>query len=346
MITETGSDELLDIFEIPPNMRTAIKDSWRKRQSDLLGRFDFSWDGRGHPKLMEYNADTPTILVETDVGQKLWLQMMRKETNASISQFNTISTALIEAWPKIVPKGKTIEFLNISNEAAAVVVEEREHIEYLKSTALKADRQVKSIFDLPPPEEPLTHSDDRAETGDDKKVIEPHVKYVWKGRPYEWLAYENSAVYLFSDVYNCDYRFIEPPWKLILANKAILALLWQMYPDHPNLLFSTYDKEHEFISPTLAGKMNRAMVAKPKYGREGQGVIYSNHYGDAAQFVQEAQESTLIRDPSVSTSDSDFVYLGEPGVFAAHVYLYLQTIIIPFQCSISTVSPHWSLQQS
>lgn len=29
---------------------------------------------------------------------------------------------------------------------------------------------------------------------------------------------------------------IEPAWKLVLGNKAILPLLWEMFPDHKNLL--------------------------------------------------------------------------------------------------------------
>ena len=29
---------------------------------------------------------------------------------------------------------------------------------------------------------------------------------------------------------------IEPSWKLILGNKAILPLLWEMFPEHKNLL--------------------------------------------------------------------------------------------------------------
>ena len=31
-------------------------------------------------------------------------------------------------------------------------------------------------------------------------------------------------------------RWLEPPWKLVMANKAILPFLWSMYPNHPNLL--------------------------------------------------------------------------------------------------------------
>ena len=38
--------------------------AWERREGDLMGRFDLLWDGEGEPKLAEYNADTPTVLVE------------------------------------------------------------------------------------------------------------------------------------------------------------------------------------------------------------------------------------------------------------------------------------------
>lgn len=37
-----------------------IEDSWRRQDKNLYGRFDLAWNGQGHPKLLEYNADTPT----------------------------------------------------------------------------------------------------------------------------------------------------------------------------------------------------------------------------------------------------------------------------------------------
>ena len=31
-------------------------------------------------------------------------------------------------------------------------------------------------------------------------------------------------------------KWLEPPWKILLSNKAIMAVLWDMYPDSPYLL--------------------------------------------------------------------------------------------------------------
>ena len=30
-----------------------------------MGRFDLAWNGSSDPKLMEYNADTPSVLIES-----------------------------------------------------------------------------------------------------------------------------------------------------------------------------------------------------------------------------------------------------------------------------------------
>jgi glutathionylspermidine synthase len=54
--------------------------------------------------------------------------------------------------------------------------------------------------------------------------------------------------------------WIEPPWKMILSNKAILPILWELFPDHPNLL------------PASREPLEGAWVRKPLLGREGANV--------------------------------------------------------------------------
>ncbi len=53
--------------------------------------------------------------------------------------------------------------------------------------------------------------------------------------------------------------WIEPLWKMLLSNKALLAVLWEMHPGHPNLLPAFLD------SPGMLTEY----VRKPKLGREG-----------------------------------------------------------------------------
>ena len=51
----------LDSLKIPPMFHNAIKSSFAKNEFSLYGRFDLAYDGVKPPKMLEYNADTPTI---------------------------------------------------------------------------------------------------------------------------------------------------------------------------------------------------------------------------------------------------------------------------------------------
>src|SRR5262245_12667600 len=59
-------------FAIPEAFQSLVVQSWNRAEPSLYGRFDFSWDGSGDPKLLEYNADTPTALLEASVVQWHW----------------------------------------------------------------------------------------------------------------------------------------------------------------------------------------------------------------------------------------------------------------------------------
>lgn len=66
--------------------------------------------------------------------------------------------------------------------------------------------------------------------------------------PKEWLITEldnyKMKKYDFKDL-----NSIEPFWKIILGNKALLPFLWSMYPNHPNLLPSYYDDPRKELGP-------------------------------------------------------------------------------------------------
>jgi glutathionylspermidine synthase len=47
---------------IPELAIPSILGSWERDDFSLYGRFDLAFDGRTPPKLLEYNADTPTAL--------------------------------------------------------------------------------------------------------------------------------------------------------------------------------------------------------------------------------------------------------------------------------------------
>lgn len=65
---------------------------------------------------------------------------------------------------------------------------------------------------------------------------------------------------------------------MLLSNKAVLAVLWELYPDHPNLLPAYLDGPRELAR-------TNGYVAKPLLGREGAGVTI--HEPGAAPAVRE-----------------------------------------------------------
>ena len=61
-------------FGIPEPYHDWVAWSWERDEHTIYGRFDLRYDGAGPPKLLEYNADTPTALLEAAVIQWFWFQ--------------------------------------------------------------------------------------------------------------------------------------------------------------------------------------------------------------------------------------------------------------------------------
>src|SRR3546814_17756196 len=102
----------------------------------MIGRFDLSFDGRQPPKMLEYNADTPTSLFEASVVQWEWLQMVRPDAD----QFNSIHEKLVEAWAGYGIDGG-LHFTCVRDHA-----EDFGTPEYLRYTAVQAGRDTKLTF--------------------------------------------------------------------------------------------------------------------------------------------------------------------------------------------------------
>jgi len=84
------------------------------------------------------------------------------------------------------------------------------------------------------------------------------IERCFKLYPWEWLWQEDFGVHLERDCV----QFVEPAWKMLLSNKGLLPLLWELFPGHPNLLPAFWNPE------PLGGRY----IRKPKLGREGSNV--------------------------------------------------------------------------
>ena len=81
-------------FAIPEYAWEGVAASWKRSDPHLYGRFDLRYGGDGPAVLLEYNADTPTTLLEASILQWNWL----KDTHADDDQWNSIHEKLVERW--------------------------------------------------------------------------------------------------------------------------------------------------------------------------------------------------------------------------------------------------------
>jgi glutathionylspermidine synthase len=86
---------------------------------------------------------------------------------------------------------------------------------------------------------------------------------VFKLYPWEWLVADRFGSRLLDlALSGRGPLWIEPPWKMLLSNKALLAALWHLYPNHPNLLPAYLNEPGPL----------KEWVAKPLHGREGDNI--------------------------------------------------------------------------
>jgi glutathionylspermidine synthase len=231
---------------IPPAAIPLIPETWERDPPSVYGRFDLSYDGKSPPKLLEYNADTPTALLESSVVQWFWLQ----DRFNGADQFNSIHERLLARWKDLRRnlRGSTLYFT-----CAAGSDEDRVTVGYLQDVAEQAG--IRTAF---------ISIEDIGWDHDHRVFVDlegSRMTSIFKLYPWEWVLQETFGPFLVES--HRDMLWIEPIWKLILSNKGILPVLWELNPGHPNLL------ECHFGSP----RGLREYVQKPLYSREGRNIV-------------------------------------------------------------------------
>jgi glutathionylspermidine synthase len=238
----------LDEFDIPSQFHDYVAKSWENDEHTIYGRFDLSYDGVQSPKLLEYNADTPTSLLEAAVIQWFWsrdlLAPLGETERANFDQFNSIHERLIEAWDRVKRElGGRVHF-----SAVEGMVEDLMTVTYLRDTAAQAGLKT-DFLDV---KEIGWHAGRRAFTD----VSERSIELMFKLYPWEWMLQEPFGRHLSDS----PIRWLEAPWKMLLSNKAILPVLYELFPNSPYLLRASFE-------PT-----GDTYVVKPIHSREGANV--------------------------------------------------------------------------
>lgn len=227
-------------FAIPEWIIPQIEKSWTEDHPAIYGRFDFCYKN-GELKMLEFNADTPTSLYEAGIVQWFWLQDFEKGSD----QFNSVHEKLIAYWKYLAAylRPGILHFTCLKE-----TLEDLTNVEYMRDCAIQAGLTTKLVF-----------IDDLGWDENNKQFVdlegEP-ITNIFKLYPWEWLLKDGFGKNILED--SNQALWIEPAWKMILSNKAILPVLWELYPDCPYILPAYFEE----------GKLEN-YVKKPILSREG-----------------------------------------------------------------------------
>ncbi|EJF0798839.1 glutathionylspermidine synthase family protein [Campylobacter upsaliensis] len=244
-----------DELGIPFNLIDAIKMSWENEVHwHLYGRFDFAGGLDGKPiKLIEFNADTPTSLFESAILQ--WAMLKQNNLDEHL-QFNSIYESLMDNFKRLITLDESVEEFEehyrgwkILFSSVAGNKEEELTTKLLAHIAKDAGFECDFAYV------------DEVEFGEEgifKNGV--NYEYWFKLIPWEEIAIEEGelAMLLTQIMRNQKAIILNPAYTLLFQSKGILKILWELYPNHPLLLESSYEP--------LQGK---DFVKKPMFGREG-----------------------------------------------------------------------------
>lgn len=245
-----SNDSLLQAFRIPERFWAWIRQSWLSGQPSLYSRLDFAYNGSGPAKLLENNADTPTSLYETGFWQWLWLEdkVDSGVIHRGADQFNSLQDQLVNRFKILAQESTSIMHFACCKDTE----EDRATVQYMQDCAEEAGIETAFVYI-----EDIGLSD----CGQFSDLDNNRIQRMFKLYPWEFMFQEDYGEALLS----CDVQWFEPPWKAILSNKALLPLLWSMYPNHPNLLPAYFEGDARIAELDH-------YVKKPIFAREGSNV--------------------------------------------------------------------------
>lgn len=291
---------------IPENLIELIEDSWENDANwHIYGRFDLSGGIDGKPiKLIEFNADTATCIPETAVVQ--WASLKANYLDES-QQFNTLYETFVEKFRELHRQNPSFE-KTLLISTIKDFPEDETNMQVLGEAAKEAGFEV--AFDY------IENVEFSATEGIFKQNSSngSFIKYdFWfKLIPWEYIGWDEPelAQILTEISKNKKAVILNPAYTLLFQSKAILKVLWELYPNHPLLL--------ETSSKSILGK---TCVEKVLFGREGANVRIISPSGttetstDGEYFEQNTifQEYTEFIKDNAGNSRAAFRY--QAGVF-------------------------------
>ena len=299
-------------MSIPASAIPMIVSAWEREPPSIYGRFDFAYDGNKPPKLLEYNADTPTSLLEAAVVQWYWLQDCFPEAD----QFNSIHERLVAKWKELKSDLKEpVYFANMDDD------EDWMTTAYLRDTADQAGLRTEGIL-----------IDNIGWSGSQQQFVDLNhaaMLSIFKLYPWEHMLadeFGEHALLTYGQV-----NWIEPIWKMVLSNKSLLPILWELNPQHPSLLEAFFD------GPRWLSTYAR----KPKLSREGANISLTTSGGSVATDGVYGKEGFIYQAlADVPQFDGNYAVIGSWVVDGESAGMGIRESSTPITDNTSKFVPH------
>ncbi len=295
-----ADEALMSKMGIPAEHWDLVAESWQREDPEIYGRFDLAYDGTGPAKMLEYNADTPTSLYESASFQWSWLegQQALGVLQDSDDQFNGIHEAMVERFRALFAEGTDLHFAAIGGNPEDYATVEcmgwaaREaglgaHYTDLEKVGISADGQ-------------FLDAEDRV------------IGTLFKLYPWEDLLLDDYAQHLKT----AGCLMLEPAWKSLLSNKGLLPVLWQMFPDHPNLLPAFFEAD---VAEALAGTGAASSDVARAFSKAHQGL--AKGYVTKPIFSREGASVSIIEGGTLSEEAGNTDYADQPRIVQAYAKL-------------------------
>ncbi|KID02365.2 bifunctional glutathionylspermidine amidase/synthase [Hafnia alvei] len=264
-------DNLLALFDIPEALWPRLRLSWQRRRHHMItGRLDFCMDERGL-KVYEYNADSASCHAETGLILGQWAEQAGDVLGGDPGEH--LLDALANTWKH----SDASPFVHILQDHDA---EESYHAQFMQRALAKAGFESKILHGL---DELHWDASGQLVDGDHRAV-----NCVWKTWAWETAldqlreeseaehsalpirtGHPENSVRLIDVLLRPEVMVFEPLWTVIPSNKAILPVLWSLFPHHRYLLDADFELNAELEQSGYA--------VKPIAGRCGNNIGLISH---------------------------------------------------------------------
>lgn len=223
-------------ISVPDFAVEGVVRSWRQRDPSVYGRMDFAF-ADGVPRLLEFNADTPAMLLESGFVQHNWLRDIRRRDAIPHGQWNQVHDLLVDRWAALraqrigdAPVHFAHDFVESSGETWMTVA-------YMATLARQAGLEPRVIRI-----EELLWEEGRGLVDVEGVSIE----HLYNLYPWDWLVWEEHAEggdFALRTIAPGPLRtgWYEPLWKIMWSSKGMLAILWELFGERCPYLLPAYN---------------------------------------------------------------------------------------------------------